>query len=120
VDEWVAVVVLYLSELVTGSVDLRAVDITTLRRTSAVSDVALAVQVQRLWLTLATLLQWRLLRATAWDLDRWQELLAPVHSLLLLASVLLVVMAVNTSAVLKALLRSHQVSEVHLVHTLDL
>jgi hypothetical protein len=121
VAEWVVAVVSFLSELVTGSVDLRVADTTILQRTSAVSDVAQAVQVQPLWLILDILLRWILHRTMEWVQARWLVLLALVHLLLLLVvSVQAVAMAVNTSVAPRALMLFHLVSVLRQVLILDL
>ena len=106
--EWAVAVVLFLSEQATGSVDLKAAVITTSQRTSAVSDVAQAVQVRRLWLILDTLLQWILHRTMEWAQAQWLVLqdLAPLLPLLVV-SARAVAMAVSTSVGPKAHMLFH-------------
>jgi hypothetical protein len=108
VGEWVVEAVWFLSELVTGSAVLKAVDITTSQRMLAVFDVAQAVREQRLWLILGILPRWTLPPATVWVLAPWLELLVLVLLLpRLVDSVLAVVMAVNISEAPQALMHSH-------------
>jgi hypothetical protein len=116
VDEWVAVVALCLSELVIGSVALKAADTTILLKTLAVFDVAPAVRVRQLWLTRVILLQWILHRIMAWAQDQWQALQAPALSHQLQALDLAVVMVGSTLAVHLAPMLFHPV----LVLRLDL
>jgi hypothetical protein len=80
VDEWAAVVALCLSELVIGSVVLKAADTIILPKMLAVFDVAPAVRVRPLWLTRVILLQWILHRTMAWVQGQWQALQAQVLS----------------------------------------
>ena len=108
--EWEVAVVLYLSEQAIGSVDPRVVDITTLQRTSAVSDVAQAVPVRRLWLILDILLQWIPHRTTEWVQALWPVLQDLVHLLpLLVVSAQAVAMVANISVVPKAHMLFHLV-----------
>lgn len=93
VDVWEAVV-LFLSELETGSVATKSAATTTSPRTYAVSAVALVVTTLPLWPTRATQLQeWTRLRLHTWVGALWEA--HPALDLLVaaVASVLEVVMA---------------------------
>jgi hypothetical protein len=117
--EWVAVAVLYHSELVIGSVALKAADTTTLPKMSAVSDVAPAVRVQPLWRTRVILLQWILHRTMAWARAQWQALQALGLSHQLLEGLDLAVgMEDSILVVRQAPMLSHLVSVLRLAHTL--
>jgi len=70
--EWVAVVALCLSELVIGSVDLKAAVTTISPKMLAVFDVALVVRVRQSWLTRDIPLPWILRRIMVWVQGQWQ------------------------------------------------
>ena len=117
-EEWVEVVALYLSELVTGSAALKAVVITTSRRMLAVCDVGQAVQVLPLSLILGILLQWILPRTMVWAQARWLVLQGQVHLPLLLVDLDLEADTVDNNLVaLLAPSLYHLVSELPLVLT---
>ncbi len=86
---WAAMGERFLSERVIGSVDLRDAIITTLRRTLAVYDVVLAVQVLPLLRTRPFHLLWKHLQGTEWDPHLWPAPQVPVLLLQLLAVLVL-------------------------------
>lgn len=117
VDAWAGEVVLYHFELVTGSVDLKDVDITTSPRMSAVCAAVLVVRELLLWQILVIHRQWKLHLDTVWVPAPWLELQALDLSHPLLVDSALVVVTHSTSGDHQAPMPFHQAWVLLLVHT---